>query len=208
MPYIPTAAQTATIEPPAQPAAAKPHKPGTKNGRTYKPPAKDGSQRGRPSLPYDPETAERLCEKITEGHGIRELADTDEFPSWPTLRKWLANETDFAIRYARARSASAEALELRALQVAADKSRDPHQSRVEVDTLKWAASKRNPRVYGDKIDLSISGTLQIASSLDTARLSLEELQVLEGLLAKAKRSEPVTIENNRVGDIESPQSDS
>lgn len=162
---------------------------------------------GAPECLYDALTAIVICERVAQGETIKAIAAEEGFPSWPTVCKWLASETDFAIRYARARAASAEALEHKIIQILDDPAMDPHDKRVRADGYKWIASKRNPRVYGEKLDLSVSGSLSIVASLDTSRLSLEELQVLESLLAKARKAEPITIENNRAGDNESPHNE-
>jgi len=41
--------------------------------------------------------------------------------------------------------------------------------RLKVDTRKWALSKRNPKVYGDKQQVEMSGSLELAESIAQAR---------------------------------------
>ncbi len=141
---------------------------------------------GAPRYQYDIQAAVEICERISQGEGLRDVCSKHGLPSWPTIRKWLATETDFAIRYARAREASAEVLELEAIEIADNPDLDPNDKRIRVDTRKWAAAKRNPRIYGEKIDLNVSGSLAVAPALDVSKLTPEELMVLERLLAKAK----------------------
>jgi hypothetical protein len=101
---------------------------------------------------------------IEEGATVREIEATEGMPSWPTLRRWLRNNEEFRTQYAHAREASAEALELRMMdeaQTATDRD-SAAAARVRVDTLKWIAAKRNPKVYGDKMqhDVAHSGTVK------------------------------------------------
>jgi len=56
----------------------------------------------------------------------------------------------FASQYARARSMGIDALAERGMEVAADKTRDPNDRRVELDAIKWFASKMKPDKYGDR----------------------------------------------------------
>jgi transposase len=107
--------------------------------------------------PFDDKEA-RFVEIIANGGTIREAADEIKVdPS--TITRWLQDESRVALRtqYAHAREAQADAFADEIVDVARDKVRDPAQARVLIDALKWAAGKRKPKVYGDKVTTEHSG---------------------------------------------------
>ncbi len=106
---------------------------------------------GRPSL-YSPELAEQICTLMIEGKLMTEIEALPGMPSATTIRVWAATRDDFRSMYARAREASGDALAERALSVAmAAKNKDQAAAaRVQADNLRWLASKRAPKNYGDK----------------------------------------------------------
>jgi len=110
-------------------------------------------QMGRPPAPYDPERAKVICVRIALGENIIDIL-RDENLTWATLASWRVRNSDFAQTYAHARMSSAEMLEAQALAAVRDANAVNFQAkRLLADTLKWAAAKRNPRVYGDKIEV-------------------------------------------------------
>lgn len=81
--------------------------------------------------------------------------------------------------YMRARESSAEILENEALRVARSLNPVPRMfdQRLLVDTLKWAAAKRRPKVYSDRLELTgkVEGVL-LTSEERRARLAqLEQI---------------------------------
>lgn len=75
-----------------------------------------------------------------------------------------------------AREASASALEERALATASNRDLDPAHARVYVDTLKWAAAKRNPDHYSDRTRVDVRQTVDFAGILARAEGRLAELR--------------------------------
>jgi hypothetical protein len=88
-------------------------------------------------------------------------------------RGYLANNPEARRQWDEAREASADAFNDEALAVARGEDnprgmsntgsaepgtriRDPQMARLHVDTLKWAARIRNPRLYGDKAQLDVN----------------------------------------------------
>ena len=110
---------------------------------------------GRPGVPHAQRDAfvEAVCKHIAEGAliinackavGVEHAA----FRVWSTLPQ-------YATIYARAREEAADMLADEALDVARGSTNETAQAdRLRVDTLKWAAAKRRPRVYGDKVDVT------------------------------------------------------
>lgn len=87
------------------------------------------------------------------------------------ISTYVLTEPGAKVQWDEAREASADALYDEAVEVARDPwemtqptdnspavkvRRDPQASRLLVDTLKWAARIRNPRLYGDKAQLDVN----------------------------------------------------
>ena len=71
-------------------------------------------------------------------------------------------------RYLRSRMVRAEKLVEETVQIS-DEEDDPHKARIRVETRRWYASKITPKIYGDRIDLNVTQTIDIGSALTEAR---------------------------------------
>lgn len=108
---------------------------------------------GRPST-YSEETGQDICQHIAQGGSLRDWCDIEGHPHFSTVYDWLEREEVFADAYARARERQAHNDADRLNQLArrvADGELDPNAARVAADILKWTASKRLSRAYGDKV---------------------------------------------------------
>lgn len=114
---------------------------------------------GRPSK-FSPEIAEEICERIANGESLRKICDEPPMPVRTTVRTWLLNNGEFQTRYARAREDQADHFAEMIIDVAFSSS-DPQMGRLQMDALKWTASKMAPRKYGDKIEHEVNGELDI-----------------------------------------------
>lgn len=118
--------------------------------------------------------AGELIAKIYEKHGLtRAPVEAYKLASPERITQWQG-----------ARAASASALEEQALETASNPKLDAGYARVRIDTLKWAAAKRNPDHYADrsKHDINVktidyTGILQRAEARLAARVAG---QVIEG----------------------------
>lgn len=99
------------------------------------------------------EVMESVCLRIEAGELIDEAAVAEGIDR-ATVWRWARADKAFGNMYARAREASAESLEMLALRVCASSERHLPGARLLVDTLKWSAAKRRPKVYGDRVDLN------------------------------------------------------
>ncbi len=54
----------------------------------------------------------------------------------------------------------------------ADTEENPTRARVRIDARKWAAVKLAPKKYGDKAEIQMTGTIDIAGQLERARQRL------------------------------------
>jgi len=109
-------------------------------------------------------------------------------------RGYLANNPEARAQWDEAREASADAYHEEALMVARGASPDfldaagdarpkdaDYDRRVHVDTLKWAARTRNPRVYGEKAQLDVNvRTVDLTRIIQdaNARLAASQARVI------------------------------
>jgi len=147
-------------------------------------------------------TPERIAEAqvailnhIADGRSIRRICAMDDMPAWETVRRWLRDDVAFAAQYARAREAAADQLAARVVDIAedvADGKLDAQAGRAAIDGLKWAASKLNARVYGDRLDLNanVNVTGQVAGYIIDLRPDDGRTAVLDGTAVQADAALP------------------
>ncbi|OWV87354.1 hypothetical protein ATY75_03320 [Rhizobium sp. N122] len=137
---------------------------------------------GRPS-DYSPEIADTICEQLAEGKSLRRICEPESMPSKSAVFRWLAAHDSFRDQYARAREAQADALFDETLDIAdtpvsgektkVDKDGNVleltkadmiEHRRLQIETRKWVAAKLRPKVYGDKLDVDLTGALDFVVS--------------------------------------------
>jgi hypothetical protein len=113
---------------------------------------------GKPSTFCD-ELAEVICERLRNGESMRQICADPVMPGRSTVDGWQAKDPSFQAKCARAREDQADLMDDRIMSVA-DKTEnsqiDPQAAKVVISALQWRASKLKPKVYGDKIDHSLS----------------------------------------------------
>lgn len=67
----------------------------------------NASKMGRPTI-FTPELAEKICDLIEQGYSERQIGEMDGMPTRRTIQSWKDKNSDFLLRSARAREASAE----------------------------------------------------------------------------------------------------
>lgn len=116
---------------------------------------------------YTEELADEICEAVsTSPKMLEDLCEENKH--WPyakTIYKWRLKYPDFGQKYAIAKQEQIEPLVSTILNKARDKSQDfyidsegksqantPHlgRLRLEIDAIKWFASKLAPKLYGDR----------------------------------------------------------
>ena len=125
---------------------------------------------------FDQERAEQIttriaCEPVSLVAVLRDMRDTG--PSNAEFYRWLRDNPAFREDYARAREAQghvdADAIaDVR--QRMLDGELTPEQARVAIDSLKWSAGKRQPKVYGDRVQQDIDLTVRVSIADPTRQL--------------------------------------
>lgn len=137
-----------------------------------KPPTKTPKKNGRPTK-YSDKLADRICQKIAEGYSVRSICKEKDMVSMQTLFRWLRENDKFREQYARACEERSYMHAEDIIEIADNATNDymeklegdgyifnsenVQRSRLRIDTRKWLMSKLNPKVYGDKLDMTTNG---------------------------------------------------
>jgi len=160
---------------------------------------KDLLPRGRPT-DYTLELSDEICARLSEGESMRSVCRDDAMPVLTTIFRWLRTKPEFKQQYDIAKEESAESHADQMIDIADNEVSQPvledglplvidgkivmkidqtaiAHAKLRIDTRKWAASKLNPRKYGEKQQIEHSGKIGLADLTDEelAR-KLEELQ--------------------------------
>ena len=150
----------------------------------------EGGTRFRPLRAYSDRIARKICERLMQKQTLKSICADPKMPSMPTVIRWLADPrmTDFREMYYYARRVAAELYVDEIFEIADNGENDwkarydkkgefidyvpdneaIQRSRVRIDTRKWYASKMVPRIYGDKVDVALDATGDLAELLRKA----------------------------------------
>lgn len=96
--------------------------------------------------------------EVMEGLTIREICSGPKRPAMKTFYEWVAENPELGKQYARAREISSDGFEADILFLARSINPDnATASKSAFEMLRWVASKRAPRRYGDKQTLEHTG---------------------------------------------------
>lgn len=121
---------------------------------------------GRPSE-FSEAVADEICRLIAEdGLSVRAVCKRDEMPARSVVFKWLSQQPQFADQYARAMEERANAIFEEVIEQADECPPDKDAAaayRLRIDARKWAAGKLNPKRYGDRQQIDVSGNIRTLS---------------------------------------------
>ena len=113
---------------------------------------------GRPS-DYTDDMAQEILALISEGYSLRKACLQVGKPL-KTVWSWMQKDEDFRSHYVRAKEESGDADQDKLDDIAErvlTGELDPQAARVAADIIKWSASKKKPKKYGDRLDLGNAG---------------------------------------------------
>lgn len=118
---------------------------------------------GRPTL-YTPELGQSICEAVANGEALQDICKQPGMPARRTVYYWLRTHDEFAAAYELAREMRADLLADEVVKIS--DTEDPTRARVQIDARRWAASKLNPRRYGERQARDLEGpTISITFDL-------------------------------------------
>lgn len=135
-------------------------------------PKKTPKKNGRPSK-YTDKLADKICQMIAQGQSVRSICAKKDMISMQTFFRWLRENDKFREQYARACEERSYMHAEDIIEIADNATNDymeklegdgyifnsenVQRSRLRIDTRKWLMSKLNPKVYGDKLDMTTNG---------------------------------------------------
>jgi hypothetical protein len=167
-------------------------------------PDKEGAKPvGRPSS-YTEQIGDAICERIADGESLRSICTDEDMPNKATVFRWLAANDQFRDQYARAREVQADSLFDDILAIADDRSNDWVEKRgsdgevigwqengealrrsvLRVDARKWMAGKLQPKKYGDKQQMEVTG--KDGAPIEQALTHKVDEEVIVSALSKLK----------------------
>ena len=161
------------------------------------PPKKTPKKNGRPSK-YTDKLADKICQMIAQGQSVRSICVKKDMISMQTFFRWLRENDKFREQYARACEERSYMHAEDIIEIADNATNDymeklegngyifnsenVQRSRLRIDTRKWLMSKLNPKVYGDKLDMTTNG--------NDIGVTLSASQAEQLLNARANRRDP------------------
>lgn len=158
---------------------------------------------GRPST-YTPAIGEYIAARLADGETLSQICKTPGLPSRQCVHQWRMRNPAFADLYARAREIGMESMADDVLAISDDDSGDllsdgspnsanVQRSRLMVDTRKFLMAKLAPKVYGDKVEHNVSGTVEHSVTLSDR----ERMRRLATFLAMDARA-GVTVDSEAI----------
>lgn len=110
----------------------------------------------------------RFCELVADAHTTIEQARKELGWSAQVYRRMRLEQPAFDVAVARAREMAQDVYVDKLPEIARDVV-DVQRARLMCDNIKWTAARIRPRLYGDKVDVNLTATVDIAEALATAR---------------------------------------
>lgn len=118
---------------------------------------------------------DEICDRILGGESVRQLCG--EFKvGVASFWRWVSLDAERSARVKSARQASAASIDEKALEVLQDNSIPVDRAREIASHMRWQARVRDPRQFGEKLELS--------GELALNNLSADELDARAATLAK------------------------
>jgi hypothetical protein len=122
------------------------------------------SSAGRKAL-YSEELASAFLDELASGKSLRKVCSKAGMPSIQTVLKWERENEAFSARYMQARDDRGMAFGEKIIDLVEDVIASKIQvdaARLAIDSLKWTAARLAPKVYGDKQQVDINQTVNVA----------------------------------------------
>lgn len=117
---------------------------------------------------YTQEQLDKAIELAAEGKPFKTIIDEAMLGSEHSFWLYKQHYPDFMNAFEHARQEGLEHL-ADGLMTAHDDHTDVQRARLRSDNAKWLLSKRKPTIYGDKVDIHVSQTIDITAALSEAR---------------------------------------
>lgn len=100
--------------------------------------------------------ADQICARIAEGESVRSICRDAAMPNASTVHAWVLDDEAFSKQYARAKEIGVE-IEADEIEEIARTEQDVQRAKLIIDVKKWNMSKKFPKKFGDKLDVTTDG---------------------------------------------------
>ena len=121
---------------------------------------------------YTQEQLDLAIDMASQGKTLTEIADALCTTTY-SFYVYREHNHSFGEYFRRAQSEGYDVLGDELLTMA-DQYVDVQKARLKSDNYKWVLGKRKPHVYGDRVDINVTQTMDIKSVLAEARKRVEE----------------------------------
>lgn len=125
---------------------------------------------GAPAFPWTEAIEAEIWKRLGAGESMKSITSDKGMPSTDTVYRRLQVDDAFRDSYTRAREVQADTIFEEILGIADDSAADfeivdgvpklnsdaVQRARLRIDARKWVAGKLRPKVYGEKIDATLS----------------------------------------------------
>ena len=115
---------------------------------------------GRPSKMTEAVQAEILT-RVSTGESLRKICKDKHLPDARNVFKFIYSNDTFRQQYETSRQEQAEWLGEEIVDIADNDTGDTQRDRLRIDARKWVMSKMLPKKYSDKIDMDVSGDVDL-----------------------------------------------
>jgi hypothetical protein len=141
-------------------------------------------QRQRRHTMRTPELDKKLLEWLSGGNTLAEFCRQPGHPSRETVHIWRHKDPEFMRLYGEARDRGYDTIAESCLQIADDTSGDTEsdavaRSKLRVETRLKLLAKWDPRRYGDRTELGVSGGVSLVVATNVPRAPQQQLPLLE-----------------------------
>lgn len=136
---------------------------------------------GRPT-DYNDDISKKIIDRLAAGESVTKICGDDGYPNRYTVFEWNVKHPEFHHRYEKALKSSGQ-FQVDKIPLVIQEMKegvvDPAVGKIEIDALKWMASKFYPKMYSDKqIVQSENKNTNLNMNTDV-KLSDEDMAILE-----------------------------
>ncbi len=151
-----------------------------------------GSTNQKESVKFSKTLFKTICDRIAAGESLRAICRDEGMPSHNAVVQWVMDDREgCSSQYTKSREIQAQLLVEELFDIVDDSSKDEKtlmngnvimdkeyvaRSRLRFDARRWYISKVLPKIYGDKLDLTHGGKIEVnltGASLLLARAKAE-----------------------------------
>jgi hypothetical protein len=146
------------------------------------------------------EKTKQIIAAISQGAMLKEACR--EFDLSPvTFWTVTSGDSELGNQYEQARRSRADLDVDDMIRIADDVTLNPQQAKNAIDARKFRASKQYAQLYGDRIDVNVTGTVNIAETLSMARARLLPRASQDVLDAEVVETPTLEVKDAKVDDI-------